>query len=119
MAKSKNLKTPTTEEARERGRKGGIASGKARREKKELRECLEILLQTKMTDKSGKEMTGAEALAAKLFTAALKEKDGSKLARLIEVLRDTAGQKPVEKVMIAEVDPDVVAEVERMVQESE
>lgn len=28
-----NLKTPTTKEARERGKKGGIASGKARWEK--------------------------------------------------------------------------------------
>lgn len=119
MAKSKNLKTPTAEEARERGRKGGIASGKARQENKQIRKCLEILLEMEITDKSGKKMTGAEAVAAHLFSATLKEKDGSKLARLIEVLRDTAGQKPVEKVMIAEVDPDVVAEVERMVQESE
>lgn len=34
---------PTTEEARLRGKKGGIASGKARQEKKTLRQCAEII----------------------------------------------------------------------------
>ncbi len=37
-----NLKTPTTEEARERGRKGGQASGAARRAKKTMREWAEV-----------------------------------------------------------------------------
>ena len=36
MANEQNLRVPTSEEAREIGRKGGIASGKARREKKTL-----------------------------------------------------------------------------------
>ena len=38
-------------EARERGRIGGIASGKARREKKALRETLEDLLKRDLKDK--------------------------------------------------------------------
>lgn len=38
MANEKNLKPPTTKEARERGKKGGIASGKARLAKKTARE---------------------------------------------------------------------------------
>ena len=44
-----NLKVPTSEEAREYGRLGGIASGKARREKATLRKTLETLLE--MTNK--------------------------------------------------------------------
>lgn len=41
MANPENLRTPTSSEAREIGRKGGIASGEARRKKKT---CAEIAL---------------------------------------------------------------------------
>jgi hypothetical protein len=46
MANEQNLKPRnlTSEEAAELGRKGGIASGKSRREKKQMKETLEILL---------------------------------------------------------------------------
>ena len=40
-----NLIVPTSEEARKNGRKGGIASGKARREKKVARAVLLVVLQ--------------------------------------------------------------------------
>ena len=36
----------TTEEARERGRKGGINSGKRKKEKRKLKEIAEMLLDT-------------------------------------------------------------------------
>ena len=114
MANEQNLRVPTSSEARENGKKGGIASGEARRKKKSLREAMQILMDADLTGKDGKTMTGTEAMAAKAFQAALKGD-----WKAWELVRDTAGQKPVEKVMIAEVDPDVVAEVERMVQESE
>ena len=39
-----NLRTPSTEEAREIGRKGGIASGKARREKRDRKQIASELL---------------------------------------------------------------------------
>jgi len=41
---SQNLRIPTSEEARKIGRKGGIASGKARREKATMRKTLEKML---------------------------------------------------------------------------
>jgi hypothetical protein len=41
-----NLKVPTSEEARKYGRLGGIASGKARREKATMKKTLEMLLDT-------------------------------------------------------------------------
>ena len=49
MANEQNLIPFTTgsrEEAREAGRKGGIASGKARRTRKAVRETLDLLLRT-------------------------------------------------------------------------
>ena len=47
-----NLKPPqSTEEARERGKKGGIASGKARRERKSIREGLNAILTAPIKDK--------------------------------------------------------------------
>ena len=36
-----------------------------------------------------------------------------------ELLRDTAGYKPVDKVMIADVDPAIIDDIERIVEESE
>lgn len=118
MANEENL-IPTTkrskDEARENSRKGGIASGEARRRKRDLRRALEALLDKNMgRNKDGEEVSGAEALALKQFEKALKGD-----TRAFEVIRDTAGQKPVEKVMIAEIDQDVIDEVEKAVLENE
>ena len=110
MANEQNLRVPTSSEARENGKKGGIASGEARRAKKSLREAMQILKDADLTGNDGKTMTGTEAMAAKAFQAALKGD-----WKAWELVRDTAGQKPVDKVMIADVDPSVIAEVEAMV----
>lgn len=68
MANPENLKPPrSTKEARERGKKGGIASVKARRAKKDFREAMIALLEGKCKD--GR--IGAENLAASLFEKAL------------------------------------------------
>lgn len=114
---SKNLipqNTRTKEEQKEIARKGGKASGKARRNKAMLKDCLEILMEKKMQGNDGKKITGAEALAVNLFVKALEEQDTAKAAKAFEVIRDTSGQKPVDKVMIAEVDQNVIDEVEKM-----
>lgn len=105
----------SNEEAKKRGAAGGKASGKARRNKAMLRDCLEILMEKKVLSDDGKKITGAEALAVNLFQKALAEGDTAKAAKAFEVLRDTAGQKPVDKIMIAEVDQNVIDEVEAMV----
>lgn len=83
------------EQAVKNGQKGGIASGEARRNKKLLRECLEMLLEKEISDKNGNKMTGAEAMAAKVFQQALQGN-----LKAFEIVRDTAGQKPVEKVQM-------------------
>ena len=110
MANENNLKPARSKsEARERGAKGGKNSGKARRDKKMLKDCLEILMEKK-TNIDGVNMTGFEALALSAFEKAL-----SGDVKAMTFVRDTIGQKPVEKVMIADVDPTVISEVESMV----
>lgn len=97
MANEQNLKPFTSdqsrEEAAENGRKGGIASGEARRQKRDLRRALEILLEKDYTDKKGKTMSGAEAITTKLFEQAMKGN-----VKAFETIRSTVGQDPVQKV---------------------
>ena len=106
MANEQNLNpVKTKSEARSRGRNGGIASGKARREKKAMKETLEALLSMPMksgkaadieTIKNfaalkGKTITGQEAMMIAMIQKALKGN-----VNAAEWIRDTAGQKPVE-----------------------
>ena len=88
---------------------GGKASAESRRRKKLLRECIDELLAKEYTSE-GKTLTGSEALAVTLMKKAMKGD-----VKAFEVLRDTAGEKPVEKVMVAEVEQAVIDEVEKMV----
>lgn len=105
----------TPEQRRENGRKGGIASGEAKRAKKAMKERLEVLLELSM--KAGKS-TDIESI--KNF-AAIKGKnitvqDAMLIAQIQKALkgdtnaavfvRDTAGQNPTQKVE-AEVDMDL------------
>lgn len=104
MANEENLipfNERTESEKRAIATAGGKASGKARRNKKLLRDCIDYLLEREdktVLDTEGNPMSGAEQLAYNLFVKALGEPDTAKAARAFEVLRDTAGQKPVEKV---------------------
>lgn len=112
---TKNLKpqnTRTKEKQREVARKGGIASGKAKREKKTLRQCLELLLEQQITSKDGTKVTGAEAISIAQFKKALKGD-----TKAFEVVRDTSGNKPIEKIIVSEVSQEIIDEVEKMVKE--
>lgn len=46
MAGKDNLIVPTSEQARENGRKGGLASAKAKKRRKELKQIVELALNT-------------------------------------------------------------------------
>lgn len=82
------------EEVKAMQRKGGINSGKTRRDKRKLKDCLEALLEAKIIDEeSGKRITGAEAMTASLFKRALAGDD-----KAWELFRDTVGQKLPDKV---------------------
>ena len=85
MANIQNLKPIRTKsEARERGKKGGIKSVEKRRERKALKEQLLLLLETGDT---------AESICAALIEKALTGD-----VRAFETIRDTIGEKPVDKV---------------------
>jgi vacuolar-type H+-ATPase subunit B/Vma2 len=85
MANKDNLKpVRTKEEARERGKKGGIKSGEVRRERKTLKDELLLLLATGNTQNK--------------VSLALIEKALSGDTKAFEVIRDTIGEKAVEKV---------------------
>ena len=110
MANEKNLThVLTASEQREGGRK----SAEARKEKKRLRECFEALLDGEI-EMNGSKVSISEAMAATAVQAALRGD-----WKAWGLVRDTSGQKPVEKVVTAEVDPSVIDEVERMVMGSE
>jgi hypothetical protein len=87
---TENLKVPTSEQAREYGRKGGKASGEARRRKKELKELLEIALSQPCKDNPDIDNWTA-------MTLALLKKAKSGDTKAYEVVRDTLGQKPTDK----------------------
>ena len=106
MAKNEFAKM-TPERRAECGRKGGIAKREATRRRKEMRETLEILLDMPMkkgkvytadeikcfADLNGKNITIDQAMMVKLIQKALKG-DLSAIA----MVRDTVGEKPVEKI---------------------
>ena len=106
----KGFETRTTEEQREIARQGGIASGEARRRKRDLRLAAQALLEQNFTDKKGLTKSGAEALILKQFEKAMKGD-----TRAFECVRDTAGQKPIEKVQVEEIDQLALEELEKMV----
>lgn len=78
----------TPSERKENAKKGGKKSGEARREKKKLREMLEILM---IKEENGK--TTREEICVALIKAAI---NGN--VKAFEIIRDTIGEKPVEKV---------------------
>lgn len=104
----------TPEERRENAKKAGIASGKARKEKANIRRALEMLLERDYPMEDGSILSGAEVIALRQMERAL---DGD--TKAFEVIRDSSGQKPVDKVMISDVDQTVIEDIERIVNETE
>jgi len=99
----------------ERAKEAGKLSGIARKEKGDLRKLCQLWMEEEVaTGKDGEKITGGQMMVR----VAVKEvaKGNSKFW---ELLRDTAGFKPIDKVMMAEVDPGVIDEVEQMVKEAE
>lgn len=109
MAKSKgqenlvSLADRTTEEQREIARKGGIASGKAKREKKMLKDLLEEAL-SKGTETNNEYVNITKAL--------IKEANKGNV-KAYEVIRDTLGQKPKEVIEVSKTTDETILEVEK------
>lgn len=68
-----NLQPPisSTEEARAKGRKGGIKSGEVRRAKKTMREMLDYLLAKEKVNKAGEKSTTLEEMSIALCDKAI------------------------------------------------
>lgn len=113
--KGKATRFKSGQEAVNAGKKGGIASGKARREKADLRKQIQLFFESDATtDRNGNPLTGAELMVK----VAVKEMTKGN-PKYWELLRDTGGFKPVDKVQIAEIDPEVMEEVNKIVEEAE
>lgn len=91
MANEQNLKPCEYKLSREEAKKGGIASGKARREKKTLKAELEALLE--IMDERG------DSVQKKMSFALIKKAVKGDV-RAFETIRDTIGQKPKENLNI-------------------
>lgn len=81
----------TGAEAAKYGSAGGIASGIARREKKTMRQILDILLEKQMTNENGEDVTTKEEILAAQVAKAIK---GDLPAT--QFIRDTIGEKPAD-----------------------
>lgn len=119
MANEQNLRPRelTSEEAMELGRKGGIASGKARKEKKLIKDNIELLLSLPIKSKKMKEqlaelgieeneMNNQMAMVIAMYQKVLKGD-----VQAFNTLRDTLGQKPVEVQEVREV-PKIIDDID-------
>lgn len=96
MANEQNLKPArSTEEARERGRKGGIASGKARREIKTLREYLQKALAGEIEIK-GEKTSLKDAMMQSLVVNAVKNNDLASIKYIAELI----GEAPTQRIEV-------------------
>ena len=101
MANEQNLKpVKSKKEARERGRKGGLASGEARRKRKTLKE--ELLLMLSDGDIQ-------EKISLALINEAINGNNSGSVTKAFEVIRDTIGERPVEKVQATQTVVDMSA----------
>ena len=103
-----NLQRLTTEKARKIGSIGGKKSVEARRQKRTLREQMEMLLSLPVKDESTKgfieslgidpeTIDNATAIVLSMYQEALKGN-----TKAFELIRDTLGEKPSDKLQIEE-----------------
>ena len=107
-----NLRDRSPEERQEIARKGQAAGAATRRKNNTIRKALQAWLDSDsgIKGKDGQSLTGTELMVA----VAVKEMARGN-PKYWELIRDTAGQKPVEQIMVAEVDPAVIEEIEKAV----
>ncbi|EOZ2853491.1 hypothetical protein ACQQ4G_003125 [Listeria monocytogenes] len=113
MANEENLQpVRTEEEARELGRKGGIASGIARRRKRNMKDAIDLLLSNpcNLSSKDGKtikqlaqqlgipeeDIDNQMAMIISMFKVSLS--GGKNSVSAATFLRDTVGEKPIDVV---------------------
>lgn len=121
-----SLADRTTEEVREIARKGGIASGEARRRKREIKESLDILLslpfkidgdaadavrtQLNKLGVQEDEIDNQMAMAFSMFINSVGT--GKNAVSAATFIRDTLGEKPKEKVELTNNIDESIAEMD-------
>lgn len=104
----------TEDEVREIAKKGGINSGKARKEKAELKKTLLTLLESDFdieTDGKHEKIDGATAVCVSLIKKAI-----SGDVKAFTAIRDTIGEIPTTKVSVTnDISQSVIDEVEKIV----
>lgn len=85
----------TKKEQREIAIKGGKASGESRRQRKTLKEELLALLEDGNVQ---------ESIALALVKEAVKGNNSGSVTKAFEVIRDTIGEKPVERIEQSNID---------------
>ena len=90
----KNIRPPqSSEEARKNGKKGGIASGKARLAKKTAREYAIAALEGVVKGKDGTKTTVKDVMIQKLIAKAVSESDLNAIKYIVELIGEAASQK--------------------------
>lgn len=100
-----NLKPVTSsDEAKKRGRNGGIKSGQTRRARKQARECMEIILKSKVTKEEHieilsrmgikeKDQQNIMLLMASLFYKGVSTGDSNAIKAILEISGDLEQQQ--------------------------
>lgn len=112
LLKAENL---TSEQLRERARKGGKASAKARKEKKKIKEQLEMLLSLPIKDETAKKklkklginsdnIDNQMAMVISIWQKAVKGD-----VQAATFIRDTCGEKPENNVNLTGAIPVVIS----------
>ena len=123
---TKNLKPVRTKrEAKERGRKGGMASGEARRAKRTFKDRIKWLMELPMGEGSVTEDTdiknvrlipSANLTAIDQIIVAQFQKAAKGDTKAAEFIRDTLGEKPKEKMEIkSDIKNESIEKVEALV----
>jgi hypothetical protein len=88
-----NIANRTPEEREEISRKGGIASGIARKEKKTAREIAKALLEDNFVEVDGEKISLKEATIRKLLSVAMGEADLPTIKYLFELIGESPAQQ--------------------------
>ena len=109
----------TKETATEYQKRSAESRKKNTAERKAFKEWMDLVL-NEDTEYNGEVISNKYLIAIKAVNLLLKEDlDAREFARLFEVVRDTIGEKPIDKVQFSEVDQSVIDEIEAMVAECE
>lgn len=92
MANEQNLKVPTSEQAREYGRLGGIASGKARQERATMKKVLQDMLEEVANVKGNKNNLTYKQLATLGLIKGAINGNASNYKTILEAIGEISSQ---------------------------